>query len=67
MVQVAAQEFEYSPSTSLGAQQMARGSFREAFRDLEYVLVQYTLPGGAAVLNADLVLLVDDVRYTTCS
>ena len=66
-VQVDAQTFSYNPSTSTGAQQVAQGIFKPTFQNLQYVLVQYTLPGGLTGANPDLGLAIDDVIYTTCS
>ena len=66
-VQVAAQEFSYNPSTDTGIQQTTQGVFDPAFKDLEFVLIQYTLPGGLAGANPDLAFIIDDVVFTTCS
>lgn len=67
MVQVAAQEFSYNPSTTTGSAQQTQVIFNSFFRNLQYVLVQYTLPGGTATLSVDLTILFDDIMYKTCS
>lgn len=66
-VQVVSQEFSYNPSSPTAPQQMAEGIFNPEFENCQYVLIQYTSPGGSALASADLVLVVDNVVYTTCS
>ena len=44
------------------------GPLLSCFKDIQFLIVQYSLIGGQATLNSDAVLGIDDVAYsyTTC-
>lgn len=66
-VAVVSQQFSFNPSTTTGPAQLTQGVFSAGFTELEYVLIQYTTPGGAALTGALLELAIDDVVYDTCT
>jgi hypothetical protein len=64
--QVCSQSFSYNPSTAVGAQQQAFGSFNScAGKDIQFAIVQYSLPGGMSAANALAASAFDDIKYTT--
>ena len=64
--QVCAQQFQYNPSTSIGAQQQAfSGSLKSCFKNIQFAIVTFTPPGGQSALSADLALVRDDIKYMT--
>ena len=66
--QVCSQQFQYSPSTMLGAQQLAFTSpVDPCFKDIQFAIVQFSLPGGTAVANSVSGLILDDLNYSYTS
>ncbi|CAG8956040.1 hypothetical protein HYFRA_00008896 [Hymenoscyphus fraxineus] len=63
---VASQTFAFRPASALSVAQMTKGNFGGSFQEVQYVTVSYTIAPGSP-LNANLVLLVDDIQYATCS
>jgi hypothetical protein len=64
--QVCSQQFQYNPTTTTGQQQQAfSGRVASCFKDMQFAIVTYTLPGGMAAANTLLGLLLDDIKYTT--
>ena len=63
--QVCSQQFQYNPSTNTGVQQQAfSGPLKDCFGlDAQFAIVTFSLQGGMATLNADLLLLLDDVKH----
>ena len=67
--QLYSRQFQYNPTTSLGAQQMAfSGDITQYFTDVSFIIVQYSIPGGTAAVSADLALFLDSVSLAvkTC-
>lgn len=66
--EVCSQQFQYSPSTITGSQQMAFSQpVDSCFTGIQYAVITYTPPGGLSATSPDLALLTDDVMYTTHS
>jgi hypothetical protein len=64
--QVCSQQFQYNPTTILGSQQQAFSrQVNNCFKNLQFAIVTYTLPGGLSAANAALAILLDDIKYTT--
>lgn len=62
--QVCAQAFQYNPTSALGLQNSAfTGPIDPECKDLNFVQVQYTLPGGLSAADATLGITIDDVVY----
>ncbi|KAI9726751.1 MAG: hypothetical protein M1828_000607 [Chrysothrix sp. TS-e1954] len=68
--QKGSRQFQYNPTTALGAQQMASsGDIEQYFKDVDFIIVTSTLPAGEQVAGALLGTFIDDVEYDlkTCS
>lgn len=64
--QVCSKQLQYNPSTTLGAQQMAfSGNIFSACKDIQFAVVTFSPPGGAAATAPLVGLLIDDVKYST--
>lgn len=63
--QVCSRQFQYNPSTNLGVQQMAFSGQVSQCKDIQFAIVTFTPPGGAAATSPLLGLLIDDVKYST--
>lgn len=64
--QVCSQTYQYNPSTPFALQQQALGKFDDCKdKDLQFATIAFVLPGGLSVLNPALVMLVDDLKYST--
>lgn len=61
--QVCSQQFQYNPTSAIGVQQQAFGQFNAACSDLNFLLIQFSLPGGEAALDPTLALELDDFKY----
>lgn len=64
--QVCAQQFQYNPTTTLGAAQMAYSGDVEGCKDIQFAVVQFSPPGDAAATDLLLGLLIDSVNYSIC-
>lgn len=64
--QVCSDSYQYNPSTGLSTQQQAFGKFDNCkSKDVQFAVITYGLPGGIKTLQPTLVMLMDDLRYTT--
>jgi hypothetical protein len=64
--QVCSQSYSYNPSTALGPQQQAFGKFDDcAHKDIQFAVIQFSLPGGLSVANPLSGLVLDDIKYST--
>ncbi|KAF2127399.1 hypothetical protein P153DRAFT_358991 [Dothidotthia symphoricarpi CBS 119687] len=64
--QVCSQSYSYNPTSILGLQQQAFGSFSDcAKKDIQFAVIQFSLPGGMAAANPLSALVIDDVKYST--
>ena len=64
--QVCSRQFQYNPSTAIGAQQMAYSKAISGCVGIQFAIVTFTLPGGTSAASADLALVLDDITYKTC-
>ncbi|KAF3034516.1 hypothetical protein E8E12_005860 [Didymella heteroderae] len=63
--QVCSQSYQYNPSTQLATQQQAFGKFDKCKdKDIQFAVITYGLPGGLRILDATLVMLMDDLSYS---
>lgn len=64
--QVCSQTYSYDPTTMLGVQQQAFGTFDDcAHQDLQFATISFNLPGGLSAASPLSALVIDDVKYTT--
>jgi hypothetical protein len=64
--QVCSQTYSYNPTTILGLQQQAFGKFDDcAHKDIQFAVIQFSLPGGFSAANPLTAVLLDDIKYTT--
>ena len=64
--QVCSQLLQYNPSSILQAQQMAFSrQVKSCFNNLQFIIITFSTPGGQPLLNTDLALLLDDIKYDT--
>jgi hypothetical protein len=64
--QVCSQSYSYNPTTALSLQQQAFGKFDDcAWKDLQFAVITFTLPGGMSAASPLSALLLDDIKYST--
>lgn len=65
--QVCSQQFEFNPSSNLDPETVQYSGSVKGCSDIQFVVIQYSLTGGSAVLDADNGLALDNVRFSTKS
>ena len=65
-VQVCSQQFQYNPSTIVGTQQQAFGAIKGC-SNIQFALIQFSPPGGQKATGVAQSLLLDNVKFSTCS
>lgn len=66
--QVCSQQFQYAPTTSLATVEQAfSGPVSKSCKNLDFAIITFSLEGGSAALQSLAALVIDDLKYTTCS
>ncbi|KAF2210349.1 hypothetical protein CERZMDRAFT_99413 [Cercospora zeae-maydis SCOH1-5] len=65
--QICSRQFQYNPTTALGTVQQAFSGNIRGCKDLSFAIVTFSPEGGAAATSPLLAIVLDDIKYSTCS
>ncbi|KAI5362756.1 hypothetical protein Slin14017_G064370 [Septoria linicola] len=66
--QVCSQQFQYNPTTAIATVEQAfSGPVSKNCKNLDFAIVTFSLEGGSAALQSLGALVLDDIKYSTCS
>lgn len=65
--QICSRQFQYNPTTALGTVEQAFSGKINGCKDLSFAIVTFSPPGGLAATSPLLAVVLDDIKYSTCS
>lgn len=65
--QICSQQFQFNPSTILGTQQQAFSGKVKGCDNIQFAIITFSPPGGLKATSEAQSLLIDNVKFSTCS